>query len=174
MQDINGQGHRAHCGQGVDELGYRAANEQAQVQHYGGHCNGEQDFARDAGVAGNVIPPTATIQINYRFAPDKTTEQARQYMEDLFHEWPMNVLDLSAPASTGLDRPLAKSFVAAVGGEPGPKYGWTDVARFGQLGIPAVNFGPGNALCAHQVDECCRLGSLDECYRALHTWLASR
>lgn len=128
----------------------------------------------DAGVAGNVIPPTATIQINYRFAPDKTTEQARQYMEDLFHEWPMNVLDLSAPARPGLDRPLAKSFVAAVGGEPGPKYGWTDVARFGQLGIPAVNFGPGNALCAHQVDECCRLGSLDECYRALHTWLASR
>lgn len=126
-----------------------------------------------AGVAGNVIPPSATIQINYRYAPDKSAEQAREAMEALFDRWPMTILDLSAPARPGLDRPLARSFVDAVGTEPGPKYGWTDVARFSELGVPALNFGPGDALYAHKADECCRLGSLDECRQALETWLTA-
>lgn len=123
------------------------------------------------GLAGNVIPPEATIQINYRFAPDKTAEQAERAMRELFDGWEMDVLDLSSPARPGLDRPLARSFVEAVGTQPRPKYGWTDVARFSELGIPALNFGPGDALCAHKEDECCRLASLDECAEALRGWL---
>ena len=83
----------------------------------------------------------------------------------------MTVLDLSSPARPGLDQPLATSFVAAVGSQPGPKYGWTDVARFSELGIPALNFGPGDPMYAHKDDECCRLASLDETLAALVTWL---
>lgn len=124
-----------------------------------------------AGVAGNVIAPSAKIQINYRFAPDKTAAQARTAMEELFADWPMTVLDLSSPARPGLDQPLATSFVAAVGSQPGPKYGWTDVARFSELGIPALNFGSGDPMYAHKDDECCRLASLDETLAALVTWL---
>ncbi|AXE39312.1 succinyl-diaminopimelate desuccinylase [Acidipropionibacterium virtanenii] len=125
-----------------------------------------------AGLAGNVIPPEATIQINYRYAPDKSAAQAQEAMRRLFDGWEMEVLDLSSPARPGLDRPLAQSFVARVGTEPRPKYGWTDVARFSELGTPALNFGPGDPLCAHKADECCRLASLDECRDALGGWLS--
>lgn len=125
------------------------------------------------GLAGNVIPPQVTIQINYRFAPDKSAAQAEAAMRRLFGDWEMEILDLSESARPGLDRPLAQSFVAAVGSAPLPKYGWTDVARFSALGIPALNFGPGDALCAHKQDEHCRLASLDECAAALGGWLAT-
>jgi succinyl-diaminopimelate desuccinylase len=124
------------------------------------------------GLAGNVIPPEATIQINYRYAPDKTAAQAEASMRALFDGWAMEVLDLSAPARPGLDRALARSFVEKVGTEPRPKYGWTDVARFSELGTPALNYGPGDPLCAHKADECCRLETLDECRAALGGWLA--
>lgn len=123
------------------------------------------------GVAGNVIPDRAVVQINYRFAPDKSAAEAQAQMRRLFDGWPMEVLDLSDPARPGLDRPLARSFVDGVGTEPLPKYGWTDVARFFGLGIPALNFGPGDALCAHKADECCRVAALDECASALGGWL---
>ncbi len=124
------------------------------------------------GLAGNVIPPEARIQINYRFAPDKSVAEAEAAMRGLFGRWEMEVLDLSAAARPGLDRPLAQSFVARVGAEPRPKYGWTDVARFSALGVPALNFGPGDPMCAHKEDECCRLAALDECAGALGDWLA--
>lgn len=124
------------------------------------------------GLAGNVIPDRATIQINYRFAPDKTAEQAEKQMRELFGRWPMEVLDLSAAARPGLDRPLATSFVQRVGTPPRPKYGWTDVARFSELGLPALNYGPGDPGLAHKADECCRIAGLDECRAALGGWLS--
>lgn len=124
------------------------------------------------GLAGNVIPPEAKIQINYRYAPDKTAARAEASMRSMFEGWEMEILDLSAAARPGLDRPLAQSFVAQVGTEPRPKFGWTDVARFSELGTPAINYGPGDPLCAHKADECCRLASLDECRAALGGWLA--
>jgi succinyl-diaminopimelate desuccinylase len=70
-----------------------------------------------------------------------------------------------------LNHPAAASFVAAVGAEPKPKYGWTDVARFSELGIPAVNFGPGDPLLAHKDDEHVDADAIRECLRALRTWL---
>ena len=126
------------------------------------------------GLAGNVVPPTATVQINYRFAPDKTAQQAEQMMRTMFADWTMEILDLSSPARPGLDKPLARSFARSVGTTPMPKYGWTDVARFFEMGRPALNFGPGDAMYAHKADECCKLSSLDDCARALESWLRER
>ena len=123
------------------------------------------------GLAGNVVPPEATVQINYRFAPDKTAQQAEKLMRTMFAEWRMDVLDLSSPARPGLDQPLAQSFARSVGTTPMPKYGWTDVARFFEMGHPALNFGPGDAMYAHKADECCKMSSLDDCARALASWL---
>ena len=80
--------------------------------------------------------------------------------------------DASPAARPGLDRPAAAAFVAAVGGEPQPKYGWTDVARFSQLGVPAVNFGPGDALLAHTDDEHVSREAVHACLAALTAWLA--
>ena len=125
------------------------------------------------GTAGNVIPDTAELYVNYRFAPDVSTEDALAAMRRTFERPGVDfeVLDLSPAARPGLDRPAARQFCAAVGGEPGPKYGWTDVARFSALGVPAVNYGPGDAGKAHAVDECCPLDDLDAARDALLAWL---
>lgn len=130
------------------------------------------------GVAGNVIPDAAHVDVNYRFAPDKTLEQAHAHVREVFAgagiDWDaqVGVTDASPAARPGLDRPAAAAFVAAVGGEPMPKYGWTDVARFSELGVPAVNFGPGDALLAHTDDEHVHRGAVHACRDALASWLA--
>lgn len=130
------------------------------------------------GVAGNVIPDEASVDLNYRFAPDKTLDQAhahvRAVLEGAGVDWDAQVRidDASPAARPGLDRPAAAAFVAAVGGEPQPKYGWTDVARFSQLGVPAVNFGPGDALLAHTDDEHVPREAVHACLAALTAWLA--
>jgi len=124
------------------------------------------------GVAGNVIPDECSLHVNYRYAPDKTPEQAEALVRELFDGFEVEVVDSSPAARPGLDRPAAQEFVAAVGGTPGPKYGWTDVARFSALGIPAVNFGPGDPGKAHMDDEYCPTANLQRCADAMRRWLA--
>ncbi|MCH8564535.1 succinyl-diaminopimelate desuccinylase [Nesterenkonia sp. LB17] len=128
------------------------------------------------GVAGNVIPDSTVVEINYRFAPDKTEEQAHTHVREVLAEAGIGaaqqkVTDSSAAARPGLDHPAAKAFIDAVGGEPMPKYGWTDVARFSARGVPAVNFGPGDPLLAHSDDEHVTAQALRDCHTALHRWL---
>ena len=125
------------------------------------------------GVAGNVIPDRAVVEINYRFAPDKTGEQAEALVRSWFPGYELRVTDMSPGARPGLDRPAAQLFLAAVGGEARPKYGWTDVARFSELGVPAVNFGPADPGKAHADDEFCPIADLDTCRLALVRWLAA-
>jgi succinyl-diaminopimelate desuccinylase len=83
------------------------------------------------------------------------------------------VTDVAAGARPGLDHPAAEEFVAAVGGQASAKFGWTDVARFSSMGIPAVNFGPGNPSKAHADDEHCPAGDVYACRDALLRWLGS-
>jgi len=128
------------------------------------------------GVAGNVIPDSTVVEINYRFAPDKTEEQAHAHVQEVLATAniapeQVRITDSSAAARPGLDHPAAEAFVQAVGGEPMPKYGWTDVARFSARGIPAVNFGPGDPLLAHSDDEHVTAAALRACHLALHRWL---
>ncbi|HKS00695.1 MAG TPA: succinyl-diaminopimelate desuccinylase, partial [Arthrobacter sp.] len=124
------------------------------------------------GTAGNVIPDRCVVEINYRFAPDKTPTQAEEHVRTLLEGFDVVRTDSAAGARPGLNHPAAASFVAAVGGEPKPKYGWTDVARFSELGIPAVNFGPGDALLAHKDNEHVDADAIRTCLRALQTWLS--
>jgi succinyl-diaminopimelate desuccinylase len=123
------------------------------------------------GVAGNVIPDAATLTVNYRFAPDKSVEQALAHVQEVFVGFEIVVTDSAEGARPGLTAVLAQDFVAAVGAEPLPKYGWTDVARFSALGIPAVNFGPGDPSLAHTDDERVLTSQIVECERALRSWL---
>ena len=130
----------------------------------------------NGGTAGNVIPDACTVEVNYRFAPDKDLEQAHAHVYEVLAEAGIGrdrveVVDESPSARPGLDRPAAAAFVAAVGGTPMPKYGWTDVARFSELGVPAVNFGPGDALLAHTDDEHVTAGAIRNCLAALRRWL---
>ena len=123
------------------------------------------------GIAGNVIPDECMVHINYRFAPDKTADQAIAHLEQLFGAWDITVVDRAEGARPGLDAPLARAFAEAVGGTPKPKYGWTDVARFSALGVPAVNYGPGDPVKAHADDERVSVQQILDCEVGLRSWL---
>ena len=127
----------------------------------------------NGGTAGNVIPDRCVVEINYRFAPDKTPDQAEAVVRELLKGFDVVRTDAAAGARPGLQHPAAASFVAAVGAEPKPKYGWTDVARFSELGIPAVNFGPGDALLAHKDNEHVHADAVRKCLQALQDWLTA-
>lgn len=124
------------------------------------------------GVAGNIIPDDAMVHINYRFAPSRSSEEAIAYMHELFDGYEITVVDRADGARPGLDAPLAQEFVAAVGGVAKPKYGWTDVARFSALGIPAVNYGPGDPLKAHADDERVDVEQIVAVEAGLRAWLS--
>jgi succinyl-diaminopimelate desuccinylase len=126
------------------------------------------------GVAGNVIPDLCEIEVNYRFAPSRSAEDAQQHVRDVFAGFEVEVVDIAAGARPGLDAPLAQDFVAAVGAEPRPKYGWTDVARFSAMGVPAVNYGPGDPHLAHHDEERVPLAQIDDVERGLRAWLSAR
>ncbi|MEZ7667797.1 succinyl-diaminopimelate desuccinylase, partial [Rothia sp. 27098_8_161] len=125
------------------------------------------------GVAGNVIPDAAAMHVNYRFAPDKNLDEAVAHVREVFAGYELDFVDLSPAARPGLDTPLAASLIEAVGQEPQPKYGWTDVARLSEIGIPAVNFGPGDALLAHTDNEHVSFSQLTRCHADLRAWLLS-
>ncbi|WP_295127165.1 succinyl-diaminopimelate desuccinylase [uncultured Leifsonia sp.] len=124
------------------------------------------------GVAGNIIPDEAMVHINYRFAPSRSSEEAVAYLHELFDGYEITVVDRADGARPGLDAPLAQEFVSAVGGVAKPKYGWTDVARFSALGIPAVNYGPGDPLKAHADDERVDVEQIVSVEAGLRDWLS--
>lgn len=126
------------------------------------------------GVAGNVIPDACEVEVNYRFAPSKSAADAEAHIRNLLAGFDVEITDAAEGARPGLDAPIAQEFVAAVGAEPRPKYGWTDVARFSALGIPAVNYGPGDPHLAHHDEERVPLAQIDAVERGLRAWLTSR
>ncbi len=125
------------------------------------------------GTATNVIPGECRVHVNYRFAPDRDEAQAEAFVRTFFEGFAVEVVDSSPGALPGLDRPAARAFVAAVGGEPKPKFGWTDVSRFSAVGVPAVNFGPGDPMLAHKQEESVPLHQLVDCERSLRGWLGA-
>ena len=125
------------------------------------------------GIATNVIPDECQITVNYRFAPSKSAADAEAHLREFFAGHELVVVDVAEGARPGLDLPEAAAFVAAVGSTPKPKYGWTDVARFSALGIPAVNFGPGDPNKAHADDENVPVSQIYACETALAKWLTA-
>jgi succinyl-diaminopimelate desuccinylase len=123
------------------------------------------------GVAGNVIPDAASVTVNYRFAPSRSVEEAEAHVREVFEGFALEIVDLAPGARPGLGHPAAAAFVSAVGAEPRPKFGWTDVARFTALGIPAVNFGPGDPSLAHAQNEHVPLAQLQFCDQTMQRWL---
>ena len=134
---------------------------------------GMNAVAITGGIAGNVVPDLCVVTVNYRFAPDKDEAAALAEVTRLFEGYEVELLDIALGARPGLDLPAAQAFAAAVGGEARPKYGWTDVARFSALGIPAVNYGPAHPNKAHTDDEHCRTEDLVLCREALLRWLTA-
>lgn len=123
------------------------------------------------GVAGNVIPDQCVVTVNYRFAPDKTEAAAADHVRDVFSGFDVTLTDSAPGARPGLAHPAAAAFLAAVDGEPRAKDGWTDVARFAERGVPAVNYGPGDPLLAHHDEERVDVAEIEQCEQRLRAWL---
>ncbi len=180
--EIKARGERAHSARswlgrnaihgagGILDLlsGYEAREPEVDglVYHEGLNAVGIR-----GGVAGNVIPDECTVTVNYRFAPDRSAEQAAGYVRELFGDWEVEITDLAGGARPGLGHPAAKSFVTAMGGTPRAKLGWTDVARFDALGLPAVNYGPGDPTLAHTRGEHVKLAAITACAAKMTDWL---
>jgi succinyl-diaminopimelate desuccinylase len=124
------------------------------------------------GVAGNVIPDECRIEVNFRFAPDRSETAAAAHVREIFHGYGVEVTDSAAGALPGLDAPAAKDFLAAVGEAPRAKLGWTDVSRFAALGIPALNYGPGDPNLAHTREEHVEVAKIQAGAAVLRRWLA--
>jgi succinyl-diaminopimelate desuccinylase len=124
------------------------------------------------GVAGNVLPDSCTVTVNHRFAPDRGVEEAEAHLREVFEGFEVVVRDSAPGALPGLTLPAAAAFLDVVGGTANPKFGWTDVARFSAMGIPAVNFGPGNPELAHTQGEHVPLAHLRTCLEQMTTWLS--
>lgn len=125
----------------------------------------------EGGVAGNVIPDHCEVEVNYRFAPSKSLADAEAHLREVFAGFEIAITDGAEGARPGLTAPLAQNFIAAVGAVPKPKYGWTDVARFSALGVPAVNYGPGDALLAHHDEERVPISQIAAVEAGLRAWL---
>ncbi|MFJ5218081.1 succinyl-diaminopimelate desuccinylase [Streptomyces sp. NPDC088354] len=126
----------------------------------------------EGGHAGNVIPDACAVIVNFRFAPDRSEAEALDHVREVFEGFDVLLTDSAPGALPGLSHPAAAAFVAAIGTEPAPKDAWTDVARFSALGVPAVNYGPGDPKLAHTREEHVAVAAVLEAERKLRAWLA--
>ncbi|QXB18137.1 succinyldiaminopimelate desuccinylase [Corynebacterium coyleae] len=127
-------------------------------------------------VATNTIPDHARLIVNFRYAPDRSVEDAKAHLEEtLALEEGLELIydDVAPGALPGLGDPVAAGLVKAVGGNFRAKFGWTDVARFSSLGVPAVNFGPGDPGFAHKKDEQCPVDEIRQVAAQLLDYLSA-
>jgi succinyl-diaminopimelate desuccinylase len=182
--DVRTHGERSHSARSWrgDNAIHKAASILTRLQEYDArrpvidgleyHEGLNAVFIR-GGVAGNVLPDECVVEVNFRFAPDRSEAEAADFVRDFFEGYDVTLTDSAPGALPGLDVPAAKAFVEAVGGEVNPKFGWTDVARFSGLGVPAVNFGPGDPMLAHKQEEHVPVADIERCERTLRTWLGA-
>jgi len=128
--------------------------------------------AKDGGRGRNVVPDLFILNVNRRFAPDISLEEARRDLVALVRERAeIEFIDLSPAARPSAEHPLVRALVAAGVRAVEPKQAWTDVARFAARGVAAVNFGPGENAQAHQKNESTSLALLHEGCAITRRWL---
>ncbi|MGD1217448.1 succinyl-diaminopimelate desuccinylase [Streptomyces krungchingensis] len=182
--DITVRGERAHTARSW--MGVNAAHMAAAVlQRLADHTpqrvvidgleyrEGLNAVAVRAGVAGNVVPDECVITVNSRFAPSRSAKEAEAYVRDLFPGHDVEVTEVVPGALPGLGQEAVASLVAVLGVAPRPKLGWTDVARFAALGVPALNYGPGDPALAHTAGEHVPVAQLHACEERLRSWLSA-
>ena len=180
--DVTLRGHRAHSARSwmgsnavhaAGELLTRLSAYQPETVEIDGltYREGLNAVGITGGVAGNVVPDECVVTVNYRFAPSKSESQAADVVRRVLDGFDVVVSDSAPGALPGLSHPAAAAFVAMVGREPAPKFGWTDVSRFSGLGVPAVNYGPGDPSAAHQREEYCDIAPIIECEQVMRGWL---
>lgn len=133
--------------------------------------------AKDGGRGRNVVPDRFVLNVNHRFAPDRSLEEAKRELLALVAasapDARVDFTDLSPAARPSAGHPLVKALVAAGVRAVEPKRAWTDVARFAERGVAAVNFGPGENAQAHQRNESTSLALVHEGYGIVARWLTA-
>ncbi|MEZ5176946.1 MAG: peptidase dimerization domain-containing protein [Acidimicrobiales bacterium] len=129
-------------------------------------------MAVGGGVAANVVPDLATLTLNHRFAPDRSADEAEAAVRELLAPFldegdTVELVDRASAAAPALDHPVLAALIERNDLPVAAKLGWTDVARFAERGIPAANFGPGDATIAHRADERVARPPIDRCFAAL-------
>jgi succinyl-diaminopimelate desuccinylase len=132
---------------------------------------GMQAVGISGGVAGNVVPDACEVVVNFRFAPDRSLLDAQAHVREVLDGFELEFTDGAPGALPGLDAPAAQKFLAAIGVTPLAKYGWTDVSRFAALGIPALNYGPGDPNLAHTREEHVHTDQITACTEVLRRYL---
>lgn len=180
--DVRTRGERAHSARswkGVNAI-HAAAAVLTRLNEYDArrpvidgleYHEGLNAVGISGGVAGNVIPDECVVTVNFRFAPDRSEAEALAFVREFFDGFDITLTDSAPGALPGLEQPAARAFVDAVGGVVNPKFGWTDVARFTALGVPAVNYGPGDPLLAHKQEEFVEVAQIEQCEQQLRQWL---
>jgi succinyl-diaminopimelate desuccinylase len=125
----------------------------------------------DGGIAANVVPATASVELNYRYAPGRTRDEAEQQLRSLVPEGELEVLSNSPSAPPSLTNPLVARLRGLVP-DVAPKQAWTPVAQFAEQGIDAINYGPGLTRYAHRQDEQVPVENLDRAFETLRAFLA--
>lgn len=130
----------------------------------------------EGGVAGNVVPDRAVLTLNHRFAPDRDIEAATAHVRAVVAPFleegdTFEVVDAAPAAAPAVDHPLLARVIADHALEVRAKLGWTDVARFAALGVPAANLGPGDSALAHTPDEHVHRASIELCDEVLRDLL---
>jgi succinyl-diaminopimelate desuccinylase len=123
------------------------------------------------GATRNVVPDEFRLAVNVRVAPGRELATARAEVEALAAPGAVEWLDESPAALPNVTEPAVRAFIDATGVEVHPKQAWTDVATLQAAGIPALNYGPGDAAQAHQRDEFVSIAALEHCERVLASYV---
>jgi succinyl-diaminopimelate desuccinylase len=128
----------------------------------------------------NLVPGSVELNLNYRFAPSRSLVDAET---DVFatvstlgnaagvHDVGIEITDRAPPAPPHAQDEVVRAFVERVGADVTGKQAWTDVARFAELGVPALNFGPGRTDQAHQRGEYVEVAAMVDAYDRLASFL---
>jgi len=125
------------------------------------------------GVANNIVPSEFTLNVNMRFTPDMTVDEAVSELREICTGVDdFDVTDTAPAGAVSADHPLITRLAELSGAPRTAKQGWTDVARFSEIGVPAINYGPGEASQAHQADESVDLTLVGRVHDALRRLLS--
>ena len=128
----------------------------------------------EGGIAANVIPAEAVATLNFRFAPGRTVDEAEARLRELVDGAGSLEIRSRAPAAdVNLRAPLLERLIELGGLEVEPKQAWTPVAQFSELGLVAVNFGPGAPKYAHKPDELVEITALERSLDTLKRLVAA-
>jgi succinyl-diaminopimelate desuccinylase len=128
----------------------------------------------EGGRAKNVVPDRFVLNVNYRYAPTRTSAEAVAELRAMVPPgFEFDVVDVAPPGVVRADHPLVQDLLGRFRLERRAKQAWTDVAQFTERGVAAVNFGPGVPAQAHQADEHVPVENLMRSYEVLHTFVTA-